>query len=169
MAIVASDLKMYLSGGSGNTDVNASIGGAISTTQVTDNSLNNLWDNVSGDESAAGDTEYRLVYLKNTHGSLTLQTSKVWILSDTTSADDTIDIGLAAAGLNATETAIANESTAPASVTFSHPTTKGTGLNTGNVPAGQYYGVWIKRIVTASAAASDNDTYQLKWEGDTAA
>ena len=34
MAIVAGDLKIYLSGGAGNSDPNASLGGIISSTEV---------------------------------------------------------------------------------------------------------------------------------------
>lgn len=53
MAITATDIQFRLSGGSGNTDVNASLGGAKSSTQITSASLHNLFDQVSGDESAA--------------------------------------------------------------------------------------------------------------------
>ena len=44
MAIVASDIKIRLSGGGANSDVNASLGGAKSSVEVTDNSLHNLFD-----------------------------------------------------------------------------------------------------------------------------
>src|ERR1041384_8348119 len=170
MAIVSSDIKIFLSGGSGNSDPNASIGGVKSTaTEVTDNTLNNLFDDVSGTESNAGDTEYRMVYVVNNHGTLTAQNFRVYISSNTSSADDTFDIGPAAAGLNATETAVANENTAPASVSFSAPTTYAGGIDLGNIPAGQRYGLWIRRTVNAGEAANDSDSATLKYDCDTAA
>ena len=70
MPIVASDIKVRLIGGSSNSDPNASLGGVKSSTEVTDNTLNNLYDQVSGSESASGDTEYRCVYIHNSHASL---------------------------------------------------------------------------------------------------
>ena len=47
MPIVAADIKEYLSGGGSNSDPNAALGGAISSTEVTDNTTHNLWDVVS--------------------------------------------------------------------------------------------------------------------------
>lgn len=170
MAIVSTDLKLYLTGGAANSNVNLSLGGAVSSTEVVDNTLNNLWDDVSGDEGAAGDTEYRCVAVKNTHGSLTLTSSKVWIQTNTPSTDDTVTIGLATQGLNTQPSTIADETTAPSpSVTFVTAIDKANGLNTGNVPNGQYYAIWIKRVVTGPAAANDNNSYVLKFEGDTSA
>lgn len=169
MAITTSDLLIKLSGGAANSDPNASIGGAKSSTSVTDNTTHNLFDQVSGTESNAGDTEYRCVYLLNNHGSLTAQNTHVYISSNTASADTTIDIGLAAAGLNAAETAVANENTAPSSVSFSAPTTYAGGLDMSNIPNGQYYGLWLRRTVNASAAAANDDAVTIKYDCDTAA
>jgi hypothetical protein len=170
MPIVASDLKIRLSGGSGNSDPNASLGGVMSTsTEVTDNTTHNLFDQVSGTESNAGDTEYRGVYLLNNHGSLTAQNTKVYISSNTGSADTTIDIALAGEGLNATMETIGDENTAPAGETFSAPTTYAGGLSMGNIPNGQRYGLWIRRTVTAGAAAVNDDAVTIKYDCDTAA
>lgn len=169
MAIIATDLKMYLTGGAANSVVDNSLGGAVSSVVVVDNTLNDLWDDVSGDEGAVGDSEYRCVAVKNTHATLTLTSSKVWIQTNTTSTDDTVTIGLAVEGLNTAPASIANESTVPASVAFVTAVDKTNGLNTGNVPAAQYYAIWIKRVVTGPAAANDNNSYVLKFEGDTSA
>lgn len=166
MAIAASDLVMRLSGGSGNTDPNASLGGAKSSTAVTDNTLNNVWDNVSGDETTAGDTEYRCVYVHNGHGSLTAYSTKIWIDTDTTSTSTAIYLGLGSSAVNGTEQTVANESTAPSSVSFTQPGV-GTELSIGDVPFGQHKAVWIKRIVTAGGSAQDADTYILKVNCDT--
>lgn len=170
MPITTSDILIRLSGGSGNSDPNAALGGVMSTsTTVTDNTTHNLFDQVSGTESSAGDTEYRGVYVLNNHGSLTMQNTMVYISSNTPSADTTIDIALAGEGLNATMETIANENTAPAGETFSAPTTYAGGLNMGNIPNGQRYGLWIRRTVTAGAAAATDDAVTIKVDCDTAA
>ena len=79
MPITSSNIGEYFSGGAGNTLATASLGGAISTTEVTDNTTHNVWDQVSSAESAAGDTEYRCIYVKNEHGSLTWQNAAVYV------------------------------------------------------------------------------------------
>jgi len=169
MPIVSTDLKIYLSGGAGNSDPNASIGGIISSTEVVDNTTHNLFDQVSGTESLAGDTEYRGVYLKNTHGTLTAQNTMVYISSNTGSADTTIDIALDGGATDATMETLANESTAPSGETFSAPTTYAGGLSIGSLTAGQKKGVFIRRTVSAAAAAVNDDAVTIKYDCDTAA
>src|SRR6185295_15387597 len=89
MAITASDILYKLSlltGSAGNSaaqpDPNASLGKYISTTQISGTPLNNLFDNVSGDENAASESEYRLIFVHNNHGSLTLLSPVVWISAE---------------------------------------------------------------------------------------
>lgn len=164
MPIVNTDIKYRLSGGASNTDPNASIGGIMSTT--TDAPAG-VFDSVSSAEAAAGDIEYRCVYVLNNHGSITLENGKVWIQTNTPNAATAVDIGLAAEGANATAAAIANESTAPASVTFSAAANEGAALSLGNLAAGQRYAVWIRYTVTAGASAGA-DSFTLRVKGDTA-
>lgn len=165
--IVTGDLHMRLSGGAAQADPNLSLGGAKSSNAVTSGQANNLWDDVSGAESQAGDVEFRGFYWHNNHGSLALQSAVTWIDSLTSSADTEFDIALAAEAVGATMATIADESTVPASVTFTRPTSKATGLSIGNIPAGSHKGVWIRRTVTAGAAAAA-DSGSVRVEGDTA-
>jgi len=169
VAITSADLKIYLSGGAGNSDPNASLGGIISSTEVVDNTTHNLFDQVSGTESLAGDTEYRGIYLKNTHGTLTLQNTKIYISSNTGSADTTIDIALDGGATNATMETLSDESTAPSGETFTAPTTYAGGLSIGSLAAGEKKGLFIRRTVNASAAAVNDDAVTIKYDGDTAA
>ncbi len=170
MAITAAELKMYLTGGAANSDPLLSLGGAVSSVELVNNTLNNLWADITGDQAAAGRTRYRCVAIKNTNASLTLTSSKVWIDTQTGSSGDAITIGLDLAGLNATPDTVASETDAPSpAVTFVTAVDKANGLNTGSVPNGQYYGIWIKDIVDVGAGAYNNNQYILKWEGDTAA
>ena len=168
MAIVATDIDFHLSGGSGNTDVNASLGGVISTTQIGA-SVHNLFDQVSGAESTAGDTEYRCMYVKNAHGSLTLQSAKIWITSNTPSAGTAVRIALGTSAVNGTEQTIGNESTAPTGVTWSTAVDEANALSIGNIPFGEHKAIWIERVVSASAGAYNDDQVTIRCKGDTAA
>lgn len=165
MPIISTDIKYRLSGGAANSSPAASLGGAKSSTEVS----SDLFDDVSSGEAASGDTEYRCFYVHNNHGSLTMENSKVWIQSNTPSADTTAAIGVGTAAINGTEQTVADESTAPSGVSFSSPTSEGTALSLGNIPAGQHKAVWVRRVVNASAAAYNSDTFTLRVKCDTAA
>lgn len=169
MAIVAGEIVLRLSGGSGNSDPNASLGGVISSNAVVDATLNNLFDNVSGAESEAGDVEYRCVYVRNGNATLTMQNAVVWIQTNTPAAGSTIDIGLGTSAINGTEQTVANESTAPSGVTFSAAATEGAAISLGNIPTGQHCAFWIRRTITAGAAAYNNDSVTLRIKCETAA
>lgn len=162
MPIISSDLKYRLSGGSANTDQNAALGGIASTTDASAA----IFDNVASDEGSVGDTEYRCVYVRNNHGSLTALATKIWIQTNTPSADTTVDIGLGTSAVNAVEQTVANENTAPAGVAFSAPANEAAGLVIGDLAPGATKAVWIRRTVTAGAAAA-NDSFTVRTKCDT--
>lgn len=167
MSVLATDIKFYLSGGSSNSDVNASLGGAKSSVAITDNTLNNLFDDVSGTEHTAGDTEYRCFFVKNDSAE-TAYTVKIWIDSNTTATDDTINIGLDLAGIGNTADTIADESTAPdPAVTFSAAANQGAALSIGNMTTGTSQAVWVKRIVSAGSTAQASNAATIKVSVDT--
>lgn len=157
MPIGPTDIKYKLSGGAANSDPLLSIGGAMSSVDRP----SGIFDDVSPAEATSGDAEYRCIYILNNHGSLVAQNAKIWIQVQTPSGDTDVAIGLAVAGLNAVETAVANENTAPAGVTFSAPSNLAGSLSLGNIPAGGYYGVWERRTVNP-AAAGVADSYTLR-------
>lgn len=169
MPIVSADIKYRHSGGAANSDPNASLGGAKSSTDITAASLHNLFDQVASAESSAGDVEYRCLYVHNAHATLALQNAVIWIQTNTPAADTTVDIGLGISAVNGTEQTVANESTAPSGVTFSAPATEGAALSIGNIPAGQHKAVWVRRTISAAAAANNLDSVVLRVKGDTAA
>jgi hypothetical protein len=143
-----------------------------SSTAFASGGNNNLFDDVPGSESSSANatdrTEYRGFTVRNGHGTLTLQGPVIWIDSLTSSADTEFDLAVAAEAVNVTMATIANEKTAPATVTFTRPTSKATGLALSDIPAGQFRGVWIRRTVNQNAAAA-NDSGSFRVEGDTAA
>lgn len=181
MPIVNTDIVYRLSvktGAAGNTTASTpagSLGKYISTSAldlvVT---LNNLFDDVSGDENAASDVEYRCIFVLNDHATLTLQSPVVaWIAAEVAGGAD-IAIGLDPAGVVAKGSAgaqaatIATEQDAPAGVAFTSPTTKGAGLAIGDIAPGYCQAIWVRRTATNSAAVN-NDGVTLRVEGDTAA
>lgn len=168
MAIISTDIVYRLSGGSGNTDPNASLGGVKSLTAIGAG-LHNLFDVVGSAESSAGDTEYRCFYVHNAHATLTMQNSVIWVQSNTTSTDTSIEIALGSSAVNGTEQTVANESTAPTAVTFSAPANQGAALSIGNIPPGEHKAIWVKRIVNAGSAAYNNDTATIRVLCDTSA
>ncbi len=181
MAIVAGDILIKLSiktGAAGNasaqTNVNASLGKYISTTQITDATLNNLFDDVSGDENAASTVDYRCIFVHNAHATLTWQSVVVYASAEVSNGangsfaiDDIAASAIGSASAQAAE--IATEISAPSGVgAFSTPTTKATGLSLGNIAAGYCRAVWVKRTA-ANSAALNNDGITLTFAGDTGA
>jgi hypothetical protein len=169
MTIAATSLKWYLSGGATNSDPALSIGGAMSSVALSASALNNLFDDVTGDEAATGANEYRLLYFQNIDSDqLGLDNPILWITTQPP-GDDDLAIGIAAAGKNAVEAAIANDYTAPAGVTFSAPATKGAGIALPGAPYVQndYVGVWFRRHVPAGARVMLDDECAWAVEGDT--
>ena len=170
MPIVSTDILFKLSGGSANTDPDASLGGVISTTSIDlVTTLHNLFDQVSSAESSAGDTEYRCFYVLNNHGTLTLQGAKVWIETNTPSTDTAARIALGTSAINGTEQTIVDESTEPTSVTWSTADGEANALTIGDIPAGEHKAIWVERVITAAASAYNDDGVTIRVKGDTAA
>jgi hypothetical protein len=178
MAITATDIlfKFSVAAAAGDTTAGTaagSLGDQISTTQIIDATLHNLFDQITGDENAASDVEYRCIFVHNNHGSLTWENVVVWLSAEVAggaSAAISVDTtGVTPKGqASAQAKTVADESTAPATQTFSSPTTKATGLAIGNIPAGSVQAIWVRRSATNSAAVN-NDGVTIRCEGDTAA
>lgn len=172
MAILTTDIKTYISWGASNTDVDESLWGIISSTEIVDDTLNNLFDDVTGAEHAAGDINYRCIYVKN-DSALTAYDVRVYISSNTTATDDTINIGkdLAWAGNGSTTwvaDTIANEDTAPdPEVTFTTADSYVNAITLWTMTAWQVYWVWIKRIVSAWSTSQESNEATLTISVDT--
>lgn len=169
MPIVASDIKKYLSGGASNSDPNASLGGTISSTEVVDDSANNLFALAQAAESDAGSVKYRAIFIKNTHATLTYKNVKVYIDSNTPSGTTSVKIALAdeVVGDNTIET-IVNENTSPSGPVFSTADGYANGLAIGDIPAGDMKAVWIEYTIAAGTEAA-NDEFTIGVKGETEA
>ena len=159
---MAVDIEYRLSGGASNNDPAASLGGAMSSVEAVGSTL---FDTVGSAEAAAGDTEYRCIYVLN-NGATEATGCVIWIQANTPSADTTIAIALGGEGENGTAETVANENTAPSGESFSSPASEGAGLSLGNLANGDRYPVWIRRAVTAGAAGVASDTFTLRVKYD---
>ena len=169
--------KLSINTGPGNSTAqpnpNDSLGGFMSSTQLTAASLNNAFDDVTGDENAASDVEYRCIFFHNSHGTLALQSPRVWLQSET-AGGATAAIALDGTGVVSATSAsaqaerVANENTAPTGEAFSAPTAKAAGLAVADIPAGSCVAVWVRRTA-ANTGALNLDGVVVRIEGDTAA
>ncbi len=169
--IESTDIKVYLSSESGGASTPAdSIGGPISTTELTDDELHNLFAKVDAQEAEDGSTKYRGIYVKNENGhTLTLEDAIAYIESQSTSGDTSIEIAVADEAIDASMERLANEDTAPTAISGSWVSDTGTenGSDIGDLDDGSYRGVWVKRIVNASASAYGNDSATAGFRGET--
>lgn len=165
MTITAGQLLFCLSGGTANTDPNASLGGGKSNTTLSDNTSNNLFDDVSAGEASSGDVEYRGIFVMNT-STETLSAAYVTISVNTPAPGDVIYWTTDTIGINNNNTmsTISNESTAP--------TATGTwvtgSLSIGSMLPTKSIGVWVMRTVSVGAGSYANNTATFVFTGETA-
>ena len=176
-AITGSEILLKYSvttGSAGNSTAGTaagSLGKYISTTQWTGGSVNDLFDDISGAENAASTVDYRCIFVHNSNTANALQNAVVFLQSEVSGGaniavgvDTTASSALGSASAQALT--VANETTAPAGVTFSSPTTAGAGVSLGSIPSGQVRAFWVRRTATNSAALSA-DGVTLNVTGDT--
>lgn len=166
--------KFSVAAAAGNTTAGTaatSLGDQISTTPWAGGVANDLFDDVSGAENAASTVDYRCIFIHNSNGANVLENAVAY-LSAEVGGGAAIAIGVdpTAASVIASGSTqavtVANETTAPAGVAFSSPTTVGAGLSLGNIPAGQCKALWIRRTA-ANTAALSNDGVTIAVTGDT--
>ena len=182
MAIGTADILFKLSSTTataGNADaqtnVNNSLGKYISTTQITDATLNNLFDDVSGDDNAASEVEYRCFFVHNAHATLPWTTCYMWLSAETAGGANAAlnydGTGARPVGTTLQQAGtVANEDTAPSGTgtAWSTATTKATGVLLGTIGAGSCIAIWMRRSATNSTAV-DSDDATCRIEGDSAA
>ena len=198
MPIVGTDLKKYLTGaasdGGAQSNPGASLGNYRGSTEPTSGADNALFDDVSGAESAAGGTEYRCLCFKNTHGSLSLTNAKIFFQADDANASTAYDIAVerpaTAGATNGNAQTIVNEGTAPtvnttahngagsgisnwsastAANSYANGISVAQGSHTSSLAPGEVVFVWIRRVISASAAAASAVSFTIRIQGDTAA
>lgn len=163
MPIADSEIQLRLSGGASNTNPNASLGGAISNTALNvSNPMNSLFDLVTGDESAEGDTEYRVIYMRNGNSTLTGERFKLYI---TENDGNRISIG-AGEAVNATAQTLATEETTPSGVTFGVHTSRATALVLGTMAPSQFRAIYVRRVIPPANAVDNEANVEFTLEVD---
>jgi hypothetical protein len=176
-AIVASDIVWRYSvttGSAGNTTAgtaNGSLGKYISTTAWAGGAANDLFDDISGAENAASTVDYRCIFIYNSNAANAYQNAVMYLSAEVAGgASIAIGVDTTAASALGSATAqaltVANETTAPAGVTFSAPTTAAGGVSLGTIPVGNVRAVWVRRTA-ANTAALSGDGVTLAVSGDT--
>ena len=169
MAITATDILFKLStpaGAAGNANagtVGASLGKYISTTPLSGTALHNLFPVLTGSQNAASQVDYQCVFVHNNHATLTATAVSLYLSGDVADGaavaigvDPTAASVIGAASAQALQ--IASSTTAPAGVTFSAPTTDGTGISLGDIGPGQCKAFWVRRTAANTAALANDGT-----------
>lgn len=164
-AIVASDLVYRFTttaGAAGDTTAgtNAGLGKYASTTAWTGGTLHDLFDAISGAENASSQVDYRPLAVLNNNGANVAQSPSLYLSSEVSggasiaiAVDSTAS--LAKGSSSAQLLTIASDVTAPAGpLSFSSPTTDGTGLALGDIAIAFVKGIWLRRTAANTAALS---------------
>lgn len=144
--------------------------------------MNNLWDNTSGAEASAGDTEYRCVCFKNTHATLDLTESTVFMAA-TGNAQIVVSFAVEVPTTSDTTGScqtIANESTAPnvnagnvsnwsTATTYATGQTLAINAHDDDLGHGEIVFVWLRRVVAAGATAVNSEDHYVYITGNTLA
>lgn len=176
MSIQPTDIKKRYSvaAAAGNTTAGTaptSLGDQVSTTDIPNNSLGNIFGDITGDESAAGVVKYRCIFIGNEHATLTLQAADVSVVNQVANgASIAVAVDNIAASpkgsASAQATTIPNETTVPVAVGAF-----GTGpVVIGDIPAGSVRAVWIRQTtpIGATSPLPDGvDAFDLLINGDT--
>lgn len=179
MPITNTDVLLKYStqaGSAGNTQGSSaavSLGGRISTTLVSSNSVNNVFDDITGAQNAISQVDYRCLFVHNSHATLTMLNTIAYIAAEvagaTTIALAADQIAPSPIGQTAAQAStIPTDVTAPVGMTFTSPTTPETAVALGNIPAGYCKAIWIKRAA-GNTTAVNSDGFSLQISSDTAA
>jgi len=148
-------VELRLSGGQFNVSPNGSLGGEMSDTVITDDVLENLFDDIKRNEALTGKTEFRGIYVFNT-GAGHISGATIEITVNPTIS--IVSVGLDSAGKGdgrntGVATIITTEDTTPSNVKFfGEDILSADGpfdsvvLPLGLLKSGEGVPVWLKRV-----------------------
>jgi hypothetical protein len=178
-AIVASDIKFHktvTTGAAGNSVANTVngtyLGKYASSSLWAGGSANDLFDDITGAQNAASQVDYAGLYIENSNAANDWASPAAYISAET-AGGAALALGVDTTAQSAVGSAtaqmltIANNTTAPAAVTFTSPTTFGTGVALSTITKnGNGRGLWVRRSA-ANTAALSNDGGTITIQGDT--
>jgi len=144
-----------------NTTVGTFLGKYAATSAWAGGGTNDLFADISGAENAASTVDYAGLAILNNNASNVAENGVVYLSSEVAGgASIAVGVDTTATSAKGSATAqlltIANKNTAPAGVTFSSPTTIGTGLALSNIPTSNVKGIWVRRTAANTAALSND-------------
>ncbi|MER2492317.1 hypothetical protein [Catenovulum sediminis] len=146
MALNATDLALF--------EASSNLGGAVSANEISSGQAGNLFDTFTGTETRDGIVAYACAYVKN-KGAQAATNVVIHIDSETAHGSVNVTVGLGSSAIDGTEQTIANEQTAPSSVSFVEALDEENGLSVGTLNAGQTKAVWFRIDVPAGTAAKN--------------
>lgn len=180
MPLFASDILFQYTNGASLPTNTLSLGGSISAQTIPDGVANNVFDDVTGDESEVGYTDYRAIAVKDSSVTHDMLNTKVWITGFVRAGTgaDTISFALQKP-TGTTVQLISHETVAPNSAQFTVATgatvawtTEGAPSATlfyGTLPAIQWFAIWLRREVPAGASAFTNRSCTIRVQCETTA
>jgi predicted phosphodiesterase len=162
--LLDTDINLYLTGGSSNTNPNLSLGGNVSTTKVNYTTLHNLFRQITDSELSSGVTIYRCIAIKNDNTTETMVNPIFFMVVDTTSVDDLSLYSFAQADKNTAETAVSDEFTAPtgSKINFIATLNSSGGLKLPSLAAGEYVNVWLRISVNPGAKPFPENAFKMR-------
>jgi len=182
----ADSITWNYTGAGSETENTLSLGGTVSSNTITNN---RVFDDVTGDESKTGDTEYRAIGIVNTDPNYNWQNVRLWCSGYYKAATkpDTIYFGTeqpsGTIGSPPGEIqTIPVEGSAPTGITWfseeeatiktAGATLSGNTFNNGDIGTigtNDWAGIWLRRDVPENADAFANRSCTLTAEGETTA
>ena len=167
MAIVTTDIQFLLSApqaGAGYVKPGVpgnSLGLYVSTTQLSQTLLNNMFSDITGAENAAGQVDYTCLFIYNNNASNSMLNAVAWLPSGLLGAQNTATFAIGAdptvpsalASTSVQADVISNPTVAPTGITtWAAPSaTSAGGVALPTIPAKYVQAVWIRRTANGSA------------------
>ena len=161
-------MELLYSGDLDNSVSSESIGGKLSKYEVKVNAVPNyymvenvlgnevnavtydIFENVTGNEVKTGSTKYRILYVRNNHPRIV----KGLYVFFTRNDNSNVSIGVLPLR-NMLAPKLPDELTAPGGVVFSKPATQKEPLDLGDLEAGDFRALYLKREIPAGLPVQD--------------
>jgi len=172
--LVNSDIRIFYSTASAGG--NNYLGGPRTTTELSDNFLHNLFGKTTEDEQITGITKLRCFYLYNANPDYYLKNPYVYVVSDTTSPNDFVEVGwgtaeigtgLSGATDDSIERSIPDQFTDPEGVSFFKANFRSGGaILNADIPPLKAKACWVRYVSQFNAEDFPYDTFRLRIGGD---
>lgn len=168
------DIKWFIS--THTHDGNLYLGGARHpTTEFSDNFLHNLLNKTTKEQMETGITKYRCGYIYNSNATEYLKNPILFIVSDTASPSDFVEIGWGTAKIGtgvagdtpSIEQTIATQHTQPANVSFFKGANRTEGaILRADIPPLKGKAFWVKLLSTFNAQAFARNNFRTRLVAD---